>query len=183
MIALVPFMYSIFQHEMRILIEGKKSTFKAEKRPRALRQEKPSEEAPGMGLSYMYNPTGKSNSSFQSKARSSCSSHKRSRDRGRRVGTSPMGAYTWERSGANDFARAGIGWRRSCAQDIADVVQAPESVFLFEIVLGGRSGRHGDGQLGRLIDVILTTHRGVLGDYERRCVRRVKRSSALPAPW
>jgi hypothetical protein len=29
MIALVPFMYSIFQHEMRILIEGKKSTFKA----------------------------------------------------------------------------------------------------------------------------------------------------------
>ncbi|KAH8078877.1 hypothetical protein HD553DRAFT_352742 [Filobasidium floriforme] len=56
MIALVPFMYSIFQHEMRILIEGKKSTFKAEKRPRALKQEKPSEEAPGMGLSYMYNP-------------------------------------------------------------------------------------------------------------------------------
>ena len=94
-----------------------------------------------------------------------------------------MGAYTWERSGANDFARAGIGWRRSCAQDIADVVQAPESVFLFEIVLGGRSGRLGDGQLGRLVDVIFTMHGGVLGDYERRCVRRVKRSSALPAPW
>jgi hypothetical protein len=64
MIALVPFMYSIFQHEMRILIEGKKSTFKAEKRPRALKQEKPSEEAPGMGLSYMYNPGGKFYLSF-----------------------------------------------------------------------------------------------------------------------
>ena len=59
MVALVPFMYSIFQHEMAILIQGKKSTYKAEKRPRALRQEKPSEDQPGMGLSYMYTPGGK----------------------------------------------------------------------------------------------------------------------------
>jgi hypothetical protein len=152
MIALVPFMYSIFQHEMRILIEGKKSTFKAEKRPRALRQEKPSEEAPGMGLSYMYNPGGK----FRIWRSMTLAVIVRGADslwgtvRGRQVGTSPMGTYTRERSGTDDLDRTGTRWRWGGPKDSTDVVQVPESVFFFE-TLFERGWR--DGQLGRLVDV------------------------------
>lgn len=55
MLALIPFMYSVFHHEMSTLLMGKKSTYKGTKRPRALGQNKPdTENEPGMALTYLY---------------------------------------------------------------------------------------------------------------------------------
>lgn len=55
-LALIPFCYSLFTTEITVLLQGKKSTYKHKKLPRAARVNKENYVQPGMGIGYIYEP-------------------------------------------------------------------------------------------------------------------------------